>query len=239
MLKKFQEQLEKLKTLLSKMGSAVEEQLNLSIRAILEEDEEKANTVFELEKYVDKVDLKIEKNCQKLFALNQPVAMDLRLIISAINLSTDLERIGDLSVNISQLFLITKKKPTFIDEIKFKEMSQYAYKMYKDALDSFINNDVEKARKVIMDDKKLDELNSLNDAILIQVMRNNPDSISDAVHYLDICHQLERIGDHATNIAENVYFVAEADIIKHNYEKYIFNDEEYDIEENETDSDDD
>ncbi|MDZ7763688.1 MAG: phosphate signaling complex protein PhoU [Melioribacteraceae bacterium] len=158
MLRKFQEQLEKLKKRLLKMGSSVEEQLNYTIQAILEENEEKAQRVFELEKTVDKIDLKIEKNCQKLFALNQPVALDLRLIISAINLSTDLERIGDLSVNISELFLKTKRKPEFIDEIKFNEMSTCALKMYKDALDSFINNDAEKAREVIKDDKILDEL---------------------------------------------------------------------------------
>lgn len=238
MLRKFQEQLEKLKKRLLKMGSSVEEQLNNTIQAILEENEEKANKVFELEKTVDKIDLKIEKNCQKLFALNQPVALDLRLVISAINLSTDLERIGDLSVNISELFLKTKRKPDFIDEIKFKEMSNCALKMYKDALDAFINNDAEKAREVIKDDKILDELNAINDGLVINIMKKDASSIEQAVHYLDICHQLERIGDHATNIAEDVYFIAEADIIKHNYEKYIFDGEE-ETEDSDSDNDDD
>jgi len=229
MLKRFDEQLEKLKTRLIKMGSLVEEQLNISIKAIISENPELCDKVLENEKLIDKIDLKIEKDCQKLFALNQPVALDLRLIISAINLSTDLERIGDLSVNISEIFLKTKKKPGFIDQINFYSMADTASLMLKDALDSFINNDVEKAKAVIVCDKNLDNLNIENDNKLISIMKSNSALIEQAVNYLDICHQLERCGDHATNIAEDVFFIAEANIIKHKYEKYIFNEDSEDL----------
>lgn len=225
MLKKFDEQIEKLKTRLIKMGSLVEEQLSLVIQAIETENPELCDKIFEDEELVDKIDFKIEKDCQKLFALNQPVALDLRLIISAINLSTDLERVGDLTKNIAEKFLNTKKKPEFIDQTNFSEMAAIAQSMLKDSLDSFIYNDVEKAKTVILTDKKLDELNSENDKKLIDIMKNNPDYIELAVDYLDICHQLERCGDHATNVAEDVFFISEANIIKHKYEKYIFNDE--------------
>lgn len=226
MLKKFDEQLEKLKKRLIKMGSLVEEQFNLSTNAIFEESTEFCEQVFELEKLVDKIDFKIEKDCQKLFALNQPVALDLRLVISAINLSTDLERIGDISVNIAELFLKTKKKPIFLDKIKYREMVNEASQMLKNSLDAFIGNDVEKAKLVIISDKQLDDLNHINDQLLIDIMKSDPTCIDHAVHFLDICHQIERCGDHSTNIAEDVYFIAEADIIKHKYEKYIFTDED-------------
>lgn len=225
MLKKFDEQIEKLKARLIKMGSLVEEQLSLVIQAIETENPELCDKIFEDEVLVDKIDFKIEKDCQKLFALNQPVALDLRLIISAINLSTDLERVGDLTKNIAEKFLNTKKKPEFIGQTNFSEMAAIAQSMLKDSLDSFIYNDVEKAKSVILTDKKLDELNSENDKKLIDIMKNNPDYIELAVDYLDICHQLERCGDHATNVAEDVFFISEANIIKHKYEKYIFNDE--------------
>jgi len=181
------------------------------------------------------IDFKIEKDCQKLFALNQPVALDLRLVISAINLSTDLERIGDISVNIAELFLKTKKKPIFLDKIKYKEMVNEASQMLKNSLDAFIGNDVEKAKLVIISDKLLDDLNHVNDQLLIDIMKNDPNCIDHAVHYLDICHQIERCGDHSTNIAEDVYFIAEADIIKHKYEKYIFTDEDNDEDEDDKD----
>lgn len=225
MLKKFDEQIEKLKTRLIKMGSLVEEQLNLAINAINTDNAEICNKIFEDENLVDKIDLKIEKDCQKLFALNQPVALDLRLIISAINLSTDLERIGDLAKNIAEKFLKTKRKPEFIDSTNFSEMAKTALTMLRDALDSFIYSDVEKAKQVILSDKKLDELNFENDKKLIEIMKQNPSNIEQAVDYLDICHQLERCGDHSTNVAEDVFFISEANIIKHKYEKFIFNDE--------------
>ena len=233
MQRQFDEQINKLKNKLLKMSSLVEEQLELSVKAIREEDETLARIVFEKEEKVDKYDFKVEKSCLKLFALNQPVALDLRLIMAAMNLSTDLERVGDLAVNICENFLKVKKKPSFYNKSKFEKMAEVAIGMLNDSIDSFIENDVQKAEDVIKRDRVLDNLNKENDDILIEVMKEDTSSIQEAVTFLEICHQLERCGDHATNVAEDVYFISEAHIVKHKYEKYIFT--EYDKEINEDD----
>ncbi len=131
-------QLEKLKKRLTKMCSLVDEQVNNAILSIEEENETLAQEVIDKDDKVDKFDLKIEKSCQKIFALNQPVAMDLRLIMSAMSLDTNLERIGDIAVNIAEYFLMMKKKPSFFNETKFEEMAKLSRSMLKNSIDAFI-----------------------------------------------------------------------------------------------------
>jgi len=221
----FDIQIEKLKTRLIKMCSLVDEQVEFAIRAVNEEDIELAQLVIDRDKKVDKFDVKIEKICQKIFALNQPVAMDLRLIMSSLTINTNLERIGDIAVNIAESFLLYKKRPAFLHETKFPEMAKIAKEMVKDAIDSFIENDAKLAQKVIKTDNILDELNRENHNILIGIMRKNPSEIEQGVAMLVTGRQLERMGDHATNIAEDVYFIVEAQLIKHKYEKFIFDED--------------
>jgi len=129
-------QLAKLKKRLIKMCSLVDEQVDLALRSVEEESEELAKEVVEKDEKVDKFDVKIERTCQKIFALNQPVAMDLRLIMSAMSMNTNLERIGDNAVNISEHLLQLKKKPKFFDQTKFNEMAQIVRSMVKNAIDS-------------------------------------------------------------------------------------------------------
>ncbi len=217
----FEQQLEKLKTRLIKMCSLVDEQVEFAIRAVDEENFELANLVIERDKKVDKFDLKIDKICQKIFALNQPVAMDLRLIMSALTINANLERIGDLSVNIAENFLILKKKPHFINKTRYIEMTKLVKEMIRNAIDSFIENDAKLAQKVIQSDNMLDQYNVENHQILKDVMRENVNDIEDAVAMLVISRQLERLGDHATNIAEDVFFIVEAQLVKHQYEKFF------------------
>jgi phosphate transport system protein len=222
----FDIQIEKLKTRLIKMCSLVDEQLEFAIRAFEEENLELAQLVVDRDKKVDKFDVKIEKICQKIFALNQPVAMDLRLIMSSLTIDNNLERIGDIAVNIAESFLKLKKKPSFIDKTKFTEMSKISKEMVKDSIDAFIENNAKLAQKVIKTDDLLDELNRENHRILIEIMKEKVANIEPAVHLLVTSRQMERMGDHATNIAEDVYFIVEAQLIKHKYEKYLMSDEE-------------
>jgi phosphate transport system protein len=226
----FDIQIEKLKTRLIKMCSLVDEQLEFAIRAFEEENIELAQLVVDRDKKVDKFDVKIEKICQKIFALNQPVAMDLRLIMSSLTIDNNLERIGDIAVNIAESFLKLKKKPSFIDKTKFTEMSKISKEMVKDSIDAFIENNAKLAQKVIKTDDVLDELNRENHRILIEIMKEKVANIEPAVHLLVTSRQMERMGDHATNIAEDVYFIVEAQLIKHKYEKYLMSDEEDDEE---------
>jgi phosphate transport system protein len=222
----FDIQIEKLKTRLIKMCSLVDEQVEFAIRSVEEENIELAQLVVDRDKKVDKFDVKIEKICQKIFALNQPVAMDLRLIMSSLTIDNNLERIGDIAVNIAESFLILKKKPAFIGRTKFMEMSKISKEMVKDSIDAFIENNAKLAQKVIKTDDLLDELNRENHKILIEIMKEKAAYIEPAVSLLVTSRQMERMGDHATNIAEDVYFIVEAQLIKHKYEKYLMSDEE-------------
>lgn len=219
----FDIQLGKLRTRLFKMCSLVDEQVQFALRAIDEEDLALAASVIERDKKVDKYDVKIERICQKLFALNQPVALDLRLIMSAMTINTNLERIGDIAVNISENLIRTQKKPSFLGRTKINEMSILGKEMLRNAIDSFIQNDPKLAEKVIRTDDELDALNKENHKVLIDIMKEDKENIEAAVAFLVISRGIERIGDHATNIAEDVYFIVEAELIKHKYEKFLFN----------------
>jgi len=222
----FDQQLEKLKTKIIKMCSLVDEQVEFVIKAVEEENSDLAKIVIERDAKVDKYDLKIDRICQKIFALNQPVAMDLRLIMSALTINNNLERIGDIAVNIAENFLISGKKPEFYSRLKINEMSIIVKEMIKNAIDSFIENNAKLAQKVISTDDALDEMNAYNHKVLIEIMKEDKNNIEPAVAFLVITRMMERMGDHATNIAEDVYFIVEAQMIKHNYEKFIFNGDE-------------
>lgn len=222
------EHLEKLKTRILKMLSLVDEQFQLAVKAVEEENLEIAKLVIERDAKVDKYDLKIEKICQKIFALSQPVAMDLRLIMSSMTLNTDLERIGDISVNIVENILLIKNKPDFYNRTKLPEMFSLTKEMLKNAIDAYINGNAELAKKVIVSDDQIDKLNAENHNILKAIMKESPENIEAAVALLVISRELERVADHSTNIAEDVFFIVEAQLIKHKYEKYIFGEEETD-----------
>lgn len=218
------EHLDKLKTRVIKMCSLVDEQVQLVSKALDEDNLELAKYVIEQDKKVDKFDLKIDKICQKIFALTQPVAMDLRLIMSSMTLNTDLERIGDIAVNIAENLILIEKKPDFYFQTKLPEMFSSAKKMLKNAIDAYINGNPELAKSVIHDDGEVDKLNSENHSILKTIMKQSPDNIEGAVALLVISRELERIADHSTNIAEDVFFIYEAQLIKHKYEKFFFED---------------
>lgn len=225
------EHLEKLKTRVVKMCSLVDEQVQSAIKAVEEENLELAKEVIENDNKVDKYDNKIDKICQKIFALTQPVAMDLRLIMSSLTINSNLERIGDLAVNIAEYIIMIKKRPEFYLETKLEEMFKVGKQMLKDAIDSYIGGNETLARSVIETDDHLDKLNVDNHKILIEIMKQNPDNIEPAVALLVMSRQVERLCDHCTNIAEDVFFITEAHLVKHKYEKYLFGDEKEEEEE--------
>jgi len=220
--------IEKLKTRVIKMCSLVDEQVQASIKAVEQEDLELADRVIERDNKVNKYDNKIDKICQKIFALTQPVAMDLRLIMSSLTINNNLERIGDIAVNIAEYIKMIEKKPAFFQQTKLEEMFTLAKQMLKDSIDSYIGGNESLAKSVIESDDKLDQLNFDNHKILIEVMKKSPDNIESGIALLVMSRQLERLGDHCTNIAEDVFFIVEANLVKHKYEKYLFADEKED-----------
>lgn len=227
------EHLEKLKTRVLKMCSLVDEQVQFAIKAVETDDIELAQSVIERDKKVNKYDVKIDKICQKIFALAQPVAMDLRYIMSSLTINSNLERIGDIAVNIAENIILIKQKPQFYLNTKLEEMFKVTQTMLKNAIDAFIGGNPELAREVILADNIVDKLNAENHQILKSIMKQSPDNIEGAVALLVISRELERLADHSTNIAEDVFFIVEAQMIKHKYEKFIFGDEESDEEKSE------
>ncbi len=222
------EHIEKLKTRVIKMCSLVDEQVQSAIKSIEEENLELAQQVIEKDTKVDKYDNKIDKICQKIFALTQPVAMDLRLIMSSLTINNNLERIGDIAVNIAEYCIMIKNKPAFFHQTKLEEMFKVSTQMLKDAIDAYISGNEALAKTVIAADDNLDQLNTDNHKILVDIMKQSPDNIESGIALIVMSRQLERLGDHCTNIAEDVFFIVEAHLVKHKYEKYLFFDEKED-----------
>lgn len=220
------EHLDKLKTRIIKMCSLVDEQVLLAIRSVEEENLELAQTVIDMDKKVNKFDVKIDKICQKIFALSQPVAMDLRYIMSSLTINNNLERIGDISVNIAENIILIEKKPDFYHKTKVEEMFRIVQQMLKNAIDSFIGENAGLAKKVIFSDDIIDKMNADNHKLLKDIMKQDSENIEPAVALLVISRELERLADHCTNIAEDVFFIVEAQMIKHKYEKYLFDQDE-------------
>ena len=220
------EHLEKLKTRVIKMCSLVDEQVQFAIKSFEDENIELAQSVIDRDRKVNKYDVKIDKICQRIFALAQPVAMDLRYIMSSLTINSNLERIGDIAVNIAENVVLIQKKPEFYLDTKLEEMFNLTKRMLKNSIDAFIGGNPELAKEVILTDDIVDKLNTENHQILKSIMKQSPDNIEGAVALLVISRELERLADHATNIAEDVFFIVEAQLIKHKYEKYIFGEDE-------------
>lgn len=213
-----EEEFEHLKTKLIKMGSLVEEQIDFSLRAVFEGNQELAKIVLDRDEKVDKYDIKVEKLCQRIFALTQPVAVDLRLGMAALNINKDLERIGDIAVNIAENTEFLSDYKDLLSDSGIVDMASKAKVILKNTLDSFINNDIELAYKVIDSDNIIDELDRTVFNKLIEKMTQDKNLIKPGSYAISISRNLERLSDHCTNIAEEVVFLTESKIIKHRKE---------------------
>ncbi len=210
-----EEEFEKLKVKLIKMGSLVEEQIEFALRSVFEGNRELAKLVLERDDKVDKFDIKIDKLCQRIFALTQPVAVDLRLGMSALSINRDLERIGDIAVNIAEKNEHLIGYSELLKDAGVNEMASKTQMILKNTLDSFINNDHELAYNVIDSDNIIDELDITVFNNIIEKMTQDKNLIKAGSFAISISKNLERLSDHCTNIAEEVIFLTESKIIKH------------------------
>jgi phosphate transport system protein len=215
MNKTFEEDLDKLRTRLIRMGSLVEEQVEFAIRALREGNAELARIVTERDDKVDKLDLKIDKQCQRIFALNQPVATDLRLLLAAMKINNELERIGDMAANIAATVIHSPSTVAFAQDVSIDRMSRAVHTLLKSSIDAFINNDPELAAHILPTDSTIDNLYEDLQSTLIEEMQRDPSKVADGAHLLICIHDLERMADHATNIAENVIFLVRAKLVRH------------------------
>jgi phosphate transport system protein len=210
-----EEEIDLLRTKVIKMGSLVEEQLDFSIRALFENNSELAKTVIDRDEKVDKYDVKIDKLCQKIFALTQPVAVDLRIILSALKINNDLERIGDIAVNIAESSEPLKDNLELLKEVGLDVMADKVKIVMRKTIDSIVNNDHDLALSVIKSDDVIDDMERDIFDKLVVSMEKNPTVIKPCAHCISLLRNFERLADHATNIAEEVVFLVDSKIIKH------------------------
>ena|SRR3990172_2357504 len=214
----FEIELDQLRTNIIKMGSLVDEQIDSAVAALLEANVERAKLVIERDKKIDGYDNLIDAQCERIFALSQPVAIDLRSIMAALKINHELERIGDIAVNIAERAIPLRGHIDLLRKSRVIEMSSIAREMVKHAIDSFVNNDPELAREILLKDDSVDTLNRNIFQFLVAEMKENPASIEPASHIIVLSRHLERLADHATNISEDVIFLVDAKIIKHHAE---------------------
>lgn len=210
-----EEELQQLTSKILKMGSLVEEQLNLAVKALFESNFEYAKQVIERDDKVDKYDIKIDKLCQRIFALTQPVAVDLRIILSALKTNNDLERMGDIAVNIAERAEPLKNNLALLQTVGMDLMADKVKLMVSKTLDSIVNNDHDMAMSVINADDVIDKLERDIFHKLIDLMEKDSAVIRPCAHCITLLRHFERIADHATNIAEEVVFLVDSKIIKH------------------------
>ncbi len=211
----FVQELEALKTNIIRMASMVEESFVDSLKAVLERTPELARKVIEREQRINSFELDIDNAVVDLLALQQPVASDLRFILAALKINNDLERIGDHAVNIAESAITLSNLPPIEIRMEIPRMGLIAKHMLRDAIDGFIHTNAAACRGVLQNDDLIDALNRKTINELIAFVQSTPASLRAALELTRVSRNLERVADLATNIAEEVIFVAEAQIVKH------------------------
>jgi phosphate transport system protein len=211
----FEQQLGQLRSSVLEMGGLVEEQIGQAIRALIARDEALARATIERDHTVNRYDVEIDDLCLKLLALHQPAARDLRLITTALKITTDLERIGDMATHIAERALELAAELPIKPYIDIPRMADLAREMLHRSLDAFVREDTELALDVCNSDDAIDHLHEQLFRELLSYMVENPATVSRAMRLLFVSKYLERVGDHATNIAEMVIFMAKGRSIRH------------------------
>ena len=207
--------LEYLKTQILDMGALVETAVNKAIVALLDRRTALAEEVIAGDDLIDDKEVMVEIECQKILALHHPVATDLRFILTVLKVNNDLERAGDLAVNIAERARYLGERPALRIPDRIKPLADRARAMLRDCLDSFVNQDTALARSVRSQDDAVDELNRQTFSDVEQAMREDPETIERLMHVLSSSRHLERLADLATNIAEDVVFLVEGQVIRH------------------------
>jgi phosphate transport system protein len=222
MERQFDEELKTLQEKLLYMASLAQESISIAIKGLKERNEKYTDKVMEQEKEINLLDIEIDELCMRLLALRQPMAVDLRLITASLRISSELERIGDQSVNIVERTLELLKVPLLKPLIDIPRMATLAESMVRDSITAFVNRDAALARNVCERD---DEVDNLNDQIFREIltyMMQDPSSLKRAVDLILVGRHLERIADHATNISEDVIYFVKGKTIKHHCEKFNY-----------------
>ena len=213
--RRYEEELKALHHDILEMGGFVEKQIVNAIAALVHRDSERARETIARDHTANRMDVEIDELCIRLLALHQPAARDLRLITTGLKITTDLERIGDMAVNICERVLELNEEPQLKPFIDIPQMADIAQRMLRQSLDAFVHEDTELALKVCAEDDSIDSLNNQLFRELLSYMAENPNTVTRAARLLFVSKYLERIADHATNIAEMVVFMVKGTSIRH------------------------
>lgn len=215
-----QKEIEDLKKKLLYLGGMVEEAVSRAVLALRNKDVQLAKEIMEYDSKIDLKEVEVEEECLKILALHQPVAIDLRFVIAALKINNDLERVGDLAVNIAERVSFLEKQPPVEIPFDFETMVSKTRAMLKKSLDSMVQFDVKVAEQVCHDDSEVDEINRQMYAQVYKEIKRKPEHVEALIHYLSVSRHLERIADYATNISEDVIYMIEGTIVRHNPEEY-------------------
>jgi len=211
----FHEELDALRQTLLAMGGLVEDQIRRVMHALIVRDDDLAREVIDRDRQVNAYDVEIDEKCVELLALHQPTAGDLRFLTTTLKIVTDIERIGDQAVNIAQRAVELNREPQLKPYVDLPRMADRAQRMVKESLDAFVSRDTELARRVCGEDAEVDALKEQVFRELLTFMMEDPRTISRAIRLILISRFLERVADHATNIAEMVVYMVESKMVRH------------------------
>ncbi len=217
-MRHFVEALEELQGRLLEMAGLVESAIHQSVRSLAERDEAQAREVLRNEARINQLEIEVDDLAVRLLALYQPMARDLRFLTAAIKINSDLERMGDLAVNIVERSLSLMPQPPINPLIDMPQMARLVESMVRKSLDSFVKRDPELAREVLLSDDAVDDLRDAIYQELVSFMQNDPSTISRALDLMSVARNLERIADHATNISEDVLFLVQGVDVRHHAE---------------------
>lgn len=220
MPRQLQREIEKLKKHMLTLGTVVEESVRRSVIAIEKRDAKLAERVIEDDLEIDRMEVDLEEEGLKILALHQPVAIDLRYIVAVLKIDNDLERIGDLAVNIAERAAFLATQPPIDIPFDFPTMVEKAQAMLRKSLDALVDMDEELAYEVCAADDEVDAINREMYRLVEEGIRSHPERVQCLIHLLSASRHLERIADHATNIAEDVIYMIEGEVVRHKAEEY-------------------
>lgn len=215
MAKHLQREIEKLKASVMALGTKVEETFHKAVASLENMDTEAAEVIIASDDEIDQMEIDVEEECLKILALHQPVAIDLRFLVAVLKINSDLERIGDLALNVSQRVIYLSELEPVPIPFDFPAMSAEVEKMIRLALNSLVHLDIGLAEEVIRLDDEVDKIHKAMYDQVTEKIQEKPENAKNLMHYLSVSRYLERIADHTTNIAEDMVYMIEGDIIRH------------------------
>jgi phosphate transport system protein len=220
MTRHFNTEIENLKKKILTLGTVVEESLHKAMRAVDERDAKLARKIVDDDEEIDRMEVELEEDCLKVLALYQPVAIDLRYIVAILKINNDLERIGDLAVNLAQRAEYLSARERVEISFDYLDMARKVERMLKDSLDALVNLDAKLAREVWATDDEVDDLYRQMFGLVQEYILADPDQMDQYLQYVSVARYLERVADHATNIAEDVIYMVTGEIVRHRLQSH-------------------